>query len=654
MSKFKMSLDLNVLNHLGLNLYSNVPAVLSEVVANSWDADAENVTILWEPELSQITITDDGIGMTAEDINNKYLTVGYPKREKGDVVTAKQRHVMGRKGIGKLSVFSIAEEVELHSVKKGIRSALVMNIKDIQKTISDQNSKYSPKEIECDPALKVGTKIVLRKIRKKMLSISHDALRRRISRRFTVISPEQKFNVSVNGKQVTINDRDYFSKLQLCYLYDNYGVDVTKSIPNTAKVIKRNNTFANYEIAGWLGTAEQTTQLNADNENINKIVIVVRGKVAQEDILATYGIGSIFSKYVFGEIRADFLDEDEKADIATSSRQQIIEDDERYIQLATFIRTELTALQKTWESIRAEEGTTKALEIPSVKEWFSTLEKDSKAKAKSLFGKISKMQNSPEEYKVLLKHSILAFETLRYRDQLDIIDNITDENVEEIVKIFETYDNIEASLYHSIAKGRIKIIRELSEKIDTNEKEKVLQRFIFDHLWLLDPMWERATDATPQMEKSVSKLFEDVEKQLTEEERRARVDIKYKTSANKHIIIELKRASVVTKTSALYDQMSKYRFGMQKLLRQHGEISPEIECICVVGKDLSDWGNEGGREASMKVFESQGMRLLQYDTLIEYAYKAYSEYLSVTKKVSNIQRILDEIDKQLTPTSIEQ
>ena len=252
MSKFKMSLDLNVLNHLGLNLYSNVPAVLSEVVANSWDADAENVRILWEPELSQITITDDGIGMTAEDINNKYLTVGYQKREKGDSVTAKQRDVMGRKGIGKLSVFSIAEEVELHSVKNGIRSALVMNIIDIKETISNQNSRYSPKEIECDPTLTVGTKIILRKIKKKMLSINHDALRKRISRRFTIISPDQKFNVSVNEIPVTINDRDYFSKLQLCYAYKNDDYDVTGSLPKTTTVVCRNNKFDNYEITGWL------------------------------------------------------------------------------------------------------------------------------------------------------------------------------------------------------------------------------------------------------------------------------------------------------------------------------------------------------------------------------------------------------------------
>ena len=44
-NKFVMSLSLNVLNHLGINLYSNIPAVLSEIVANSWDADAETVKI---------------------------------------------------------------------------------------------------------------------------------------------------------------------------------------------------------------------------------------------------------------------------------------------------------------------------------------------------------------------------------------------------------------------------------------------------------------------------------------------------------------------------------------------------------------------------------------------------------------------------------
>ncbi|WP_181440300.1 ATP-binding protein [Curtobacterium sp. MCLR17_042] len=59
-----MTISLNVLNHLGINLYSNVPAVLSEVVANAWDADATRVDI--DVAGGTVTITDDGHGMTRE------------------------------------------------------------------------------------------------------------------------------------------------------------------------------------------------------------------------------------------------------------------------------------------------------------------------------------------------------------------------------------------------------------------------------------------------------------------------------------------------------------------------------------------------------------------------------------------------------------
>ena len=71
--KFQMSINLQVLNHLGLNLYSNTSAVLSEVVANAWDADATEVNIQIDGDT--ISITDNGIGMNLADINNKYLTV---------------------------------------------------------------------------------------------------------------------------------------------------------------------------------------------------------------------------------------------------------------------------------------------------------------------------------------------------------------------------------------------------------------------------------------------------------------------------------------------------------------------------------------------------------------------------------------------------
>ena len=106
-SPYIMSVDLNVFKHLGLSLYSNLAAVLTEAVANSWDADATKVNIAVSDDNSKIEITDNGNGMSLDDINNKYLLIGYNCRENipGRAESTKfKRPLMGRKGIGKLSL----------------------------------------------------------------------------------------------------------------------------------------------------------------------------------------------------------------------------------------------------------------------------------------------------------------------------------------------------------------------------------------------------------------------------------------------------------------------------------------------------------------------------------------------------------------------
>ena len=40
---YNMTVDLNVLDNLGINLYSIIAAVLTEAAANAWDSDAEIV-----------------------------------------------------------------------------------------------------------------------------------------------------------------------------------------------------------------------------------------------------------------------------------------------------------------------------------------------------------------------------------------------------------------------------------------------------------------------------------------------------------------------------------------------------------------------------------------------------------------------------------
>ncbi|NHA01372.1 hypothetical protein G5V59_20140 [Nocardioides sp. W3-2-3] len=65
---FEMKASMSVLEALGINLYSNAAAVISEMVANAWDAEAGLVQIKWDPDAdeAEIEIWDDGTGMTQD------------------------------------------------------------------------------------------------------------------------------------------------------------------------------------------------------------------------------------------------------------------------------------------------------------------------------------------------------------------------------------------------------------------------------------------------------------------------------------------------------------------------------------------------------------------------------------------------------------
>ena len=334
--KYKMTLSLNILRHLGIGLYSNVPAVLSEVVANAWDADAENVSIVFSSDGDRITIKDDGHGMSVRDANKRYLNVGYERRkaDQGSKTQRFQRDVMGRKGIGKLSLFSIAKTVEVHTVKGNERHGFRMEIEAIEETIRQEEEgtevDYTPTPIAAkDVKVDQGTLIVLTDLKRQL---SHTArwLRRRLARRFSIIGAKHNFEVTINGEPISLEDREYHDKLQYIWTYGVRGIEVRDSSNNLRHRVERSGQIhvndTAYSIDGWIGTATEAGQLKDrdTNESINGIIVIVRGKLAQEDILDEFGEGGLYSKYVLGEIHADFLDQDEEDDIATTEVDPIV------------------------------------------------------------------------------------------------------------------------------------------------------------------------------------------------------------------------------------------------------------------------------------------------------------------------------------------
>ena len=663
--KYSMTLSLNVLKHLGFGLYSNVPAVLSEAVANAWDADAEHVWIDIDDHTDSIIVKDDGHGMTVEDANKKYLYIGYERRRSsvGGRTPRFNRDVMGRKGIGKLSLFSIARNVEVHSVCGDERHGFIMDASKIEAKIkseseeqgnqgNEQSVYYNPEPVDiAEIDIDKGTRIKLTNMKRRLYR-SEPALRRRLARRFSIIDPEGSFSVVLDGQEVTVEDRDYYNKLQYIWTYGERG-DAARMAAgdNIEEWTERKGIVdvegSEFRIDGWIGTAKRSGMLkeSVGKESINKIVIMVRGKLAQEDVLEYFGEGGVYASYVFGEIQADFLDIDGQEDIATSSRQKIVEYDPRYIALKEFIGGELKEIQSKWKGLRNAQGEGAARSIPAIDLWFLSLGSDQRRKARSMFGKINQLNLADDQRKVLLQNGVIAFETLRHKEQLDRLENLTANDMTVIAKIFYDLDDFEATLYHRIVDERLKIVQALKKAVDDNALEKVLQEHIFSHLWLLDPSWERATATTPYMESTVGKMFEDVKKHLTQEERNSRVDIKYTTAQGKHVIVELKRADAVLTTNAMWAQLDRYRRAFTKVVAQHEDVPGPLEIVCVIGSDLMEWQDPNERVVTADTLKAIGARVVTYQQLINNSEASYREFLVRHQEAGRLSRLIQEIDE---------
>lgn len=642
-----MSLDLNVLNHLGLNLYSNTPAVLSEVVANSYDADALEVKIDISQESDKIVIIDDGNGMTLQEINEKFLRVGYQKRESGEAFSKKyHRPVMGRKGIGKLSLLSIANKIEIHSKTESLAgNALLLSKKDLEDAIKYHKGIYEPKEISfTDFGKEHGTKIIITDFQKS-INRTPSFLRPRLAKRFVIQHKENPFNIFMNGSPITIDDRTFFKKVEFLWPIGTFNKN---SLQKFANILIQQELISeipdtSFRISGWIGTVDKPSDLKTDGDNNNKISIICRGKLAQEDILSFYNEGGIYASYIIGEIHADFLDDDKEKDIATSNRQQFNENDLRFQKLQSHVYMLLKTIQKKWSDLRNEVSLAKATsEIPVLSEWYNSYKGDAKKHAQKLFATIENLHFDKDisKKKEVYKFGILAFERLRVADKLSELEKLSADSLTHFGGIFSELQDIEAALYYDIASQRVEIIKKISECCDNNEKEKVIQKYLFDNLWLLDASWDRATSGSERLEQSVTKEFDKISQSLSDEERKGRIDIRYRTSAGKHIIIELKRYQATYKFDQfdLAKQVDKYISALGKCLSSIGETNPYIEAICIIGPNALDDISKAN-----EVLKSVRARILTYDQLIEYALNSYKDYLERNKEVGKIRKLIEKL-----------
>jgi signal transduction histidine kinase len=103
--QFTFSVDSALLGELGEKLVSSVHVALSELVKNAYDADATFVKLSIVPEGSstRITIDDDGVGMTLDEVKSYWMRIGTTNKVDNPVSKIFGRRKTGAKGVGRFA-----------------------------------------------------------------------------------------------------------------------------------------------------------------------------------------------------------------------------------------------------------------------------------------------------------------------------------------------------------------------------------------------------------------------------------------------------------------------------------------------------------------------------------------------------------------------
>ncbi len=361
---FNFNISLSVLNHLGRNLYRNVITVIGEAISNSWDADAKNVWISIDKDNNNMIIEDDGLGMNREDFANKFLMIGYSKRDENGYKTLSGRPYIGRKGIGKLALLSCAEKIKI--VTKTNESDIlggVIDNKDLDKAIENQvaSSNYTLGDINSvggENKLKSqhGTKIEFISLIDNIFN-TPDYLRRLIALHFKFSLIDPSFRIHVNDREVNFEDLKFLSSnTQFIWTINDINDPFIKEMGNLVSIHKLKRGF---NFKGYLATVNKPSELKirGSKEKVG-VDLFVNGRLRERDIMRHINTSRIVENYVYGQIHFDELDSVSTEDAFTSNREGVKPSNESFKSMLAELDSVFREIIDDWDDLRRNIGKT--------------------------------------------------------------------------------------------------------------------------------------------------------------------------------------------------------------------------------------------------------------------------------------------------------
>ena len=620
---FRMEFDVYTIKHLGLQMYSTLPPVIGELVANGWDANATKVEITIpetpiDEQTSEIVISDDGIGMSDKEIREKYLIVGRDRRENersDETPPPYNRKVMGRKGIGKFSAFGIAKEIDVESIKDGEVSHFRMNYDELLEKADERSIEFPP----LDPTQTVskGTKIILRYITKfKTRSISIDIIRRGLARRFAVIGAQQGFEIVINGSSISPEDRDLKRLLEkdtdnnpYLWEYDNEEIK-----PGTG-----------WTVSGWIGALNRTT--TPDIDGIDRgIVLMARGKLVQEPFVFEAVVGQQYAlSYLIGELHAEFVDEAE--DTIGTTRNSLVWDTEANMTLKEWGKKEVNTIAREWSEKRSKDNEKRLQENELYGKFREQAEEIGNKRALKLADRLVRQtinKNPTADVKELEPVIQTSLDFLEFDAFWEITEDLTEvefDNTKKLFDLFREWQIVEAKEMARVTEGRITTIEKLQKLIENNALEvPTLHNFLKEFPWVIDPRWTLVDD-----EVTYSQLLRDEFPEENDSEENKRIDFLCVRDGTNLAVVEIKRPESKISRKEL-DQIENYVIFMRDYIERTSD--PDYKLKEVTGYLLcGNLVNTPHVRQKRKNLERSQIYIRLYIDLLDMVRRVHDEFL---------------------------